>query len=293
MGSNRSWFIIWVIFYLSLSSCGHASNSSNPDALDAFIHDFAQKSLEKRPTGTLYKVPLPANFSGMDVSVVRLRSASFWKSGANFSSFGIPPSVLPMPYARRLAIVYQNLGNWSSYYYKVPGHTLVAPVVGFMAYDAPDLSALGNTMLLLSIQGEPISVRFSQIAVAEYANVTMKCVEFSAGGSVKLSNMTTPNVCIARGQGHFSIVIPTPPPPNKVSLWKWWVVGFGAGFVGLVLVGLFGIVIFKLVKRKKIKDMEKETEKSVAFDSIWIGLSRMPSATASRTQPDLENEYAP
>ncbi|KAA8516131.1 hypothetical protein F0562_019310 [Nyssa sinensis] len=228
----------------------------------------------------------------------RLRSGSFWARGANFSSsFHIPPRIIPMPFVKRLALVYQNLGNWSSYYYNVPNYTFVTPVVGFRTYDASNSSARGSTMLKLSIRGDPILVRFPHIDAPRGKNVTMKCVRFGIDGLVEFSNMTISNVCIARDQGHFTIVVPSGQakmvPPRKKKLWKLWVIGFVVGVIGLVLVVLVGVLIYKLVRMKRIGEMEKQSERSEALETMWVGMSKMPSATGIRTQPMLENDYLP
>ncbi|KAF8412159.1 hypothetical protein HHK36_000116 [Tetracentron sinense] len=260
------------------------------DSLDVLLRDYACKAVGRHRSGVLYKATLPANLSSIEVSAVRLRSGSFWIRGANFSNFRMPPKIIPMPFVRRIAIVYQNLGNWSSHYYSLPGYSLISPVVGFLAYDAPNSSARWVRKLNLSVTGDPISIHFPQVSLPKGSNSTIRCVRFGAGGSVDFSKMTMPNVCYTRDQGHFSIVVPI---KKKERQWKLWVVGFGCGFVGLVLVGLVGMVVFKFVKMKGIGEMERQADAGVAFETIWIGSSKMPSATLIRTQPVLENEQVP
>nr|GMC86676.1 Lipoprotein signal peptidase [Ipomoea batatas] len=68
----------------------------DPNSLDSLIRDFASNRSRRR-TGRLYEVVLPANFSGIEASIVTLKSGSLWMRGANFSLFGIPPRVLPWP----------------------------------------------------------------------------------------------------------------------------------------------------------------------------------------------------
>ncbi|XP_010251560.1 PREDICTED: uncharacterized protein LOC104593426 [Nelumbo nucifera] len=302
MGSKRRWYFIWVICCLCLfiSSSGQALNNLTHDDLDDLFQDYAFKAFKAlvRPrTGKLYNAALPVNLSGMEASVVRLRRGSFWVRGANFSTFHIPPRIIPLPYVKRLAIVYQNLGNWSSYYYRVPGYALVAPVVGFMVYDASNLSATSITKLSLSLRGDPISIRFPQVVLPEGSNSTIRCATFSEDGSVLLSEMTLPSECLGHDQGHFSLVVSVPPIAvplkRKVKLWKWWAIGFGSGFIGLVLVGLVGIVALTFVKKNKFGEMERRASEGEAFDTVWIGTSKMPSARVIRTQPVLENGDAP
>lgn|ERR1711971_64583 len=285
MGFYNIWAIMFA-FSLSSSLFAQGSNEYDIESLNAFIHDHADNSLFKPRTGTLYNIPLPANFSGMEVSVVRLRTGEFSAKGANFTFFHIPPKIQPMPSAKRIAILYQNLGNWSSYYYNVPGYRLVAPVVGFMAYDSSISSTVGNRKVEFSIMGDPISVHFWHINVTEGENVTPKCVKFSADGSSKLQDMNGSYVCITQGEGHFSVVVPKKQEGLIVRFWA-------LGFVGLVLVVLVMVTIFGLSRRKKMRQMEKQSERGVAFDTFWIGGSKMPSASMVRTQPALENRYVP
>jgi hypothetical protein len=286
--SNNIRYIIWLVMFaaFSLSSFVRGSNDYSIESLNAFIHDLADKALVKPRTGTLYNISLPANFSGMEVSVVRIRSGKFWDKGANFSFFHIPPGIRPIPSAKRLSILYQNLGNWSSYYYNVPGYRLVAPVVGLTAYDSSNSSTIGNRRVDFSIMGDPISVHFLNIVIQDH--VTPKCVEFGADGSFQLQDMNESYVCITHGEGHFSVVVLKKQEEGNMKLWA-----LGFGFVGLVSVVLVMVAIARLLRRKKMRKMEKQSERGVAFDTFWIGGSKMPSASMVRTQPALENRYVP
>lgn len=287
IGFHKSWSITWVLFCLSLSLFAQGSNDYDLESLNKFAHDYATKFLAHPRTGTLYSISLPANFSGIEVSVVRLRSGQFWATGKNFSFFQIPPRIMPTPYAKRIAIMYQNLGNWSSYYFKVPGYKLVAPVVGFVAYDSSNSSTIGNRKVKFSTMGRPISVHFPLIDRREGKNATPKCVKFGADGSFTLRNMNKSHVCVTEGQGHFSVVVPKTRADGRI---RFSVLGFSLGFVGLVFMGL---IIAATFRRKKMRGMEKQTERGVAFDTFWIGGSKMPSASMIRTQPALENDYVP
>lgn len=294
----KSRYVIWVIVIISLSQTyiNFSEASYDPKSLSMFFHDYVNKTIVRPQTGTLYNIALPSNFTGMDVNFVRLKSGSFRKRGANFSSFDIPPNVVPRPYVKRLAIVFENLGNWSSLYYKVPNYSFVTPVVGFKLYDSP--SVLGTKRLNFTIQGsKPISIWFNDYTPVQGENNARKCVEFGDDGGFKIKNMTSSNGCIARGQGHFSIVVPSSPSssPNdigkKKNYWEWWFKGFGGGFVGVILLVLAAMVVFKLVKRRRLRAMEKQSEQGVGFDTMWIGRSKMPSAAMVRTQPTIENDF--
>lgn len=285
----------WYIICLSFSLFVQASHGYDPKSLDTFFIDHANKTVAKPQTGTLNDIPLPANFTGMELTFVRLRGGSLRKRGANFSSFYIPPKVIAKPQVVRLALVYENLGNWSSLYYNVPNYTLVAPVVGFTVYDSPGPSAIGSQKLNLSFRGEPISVWFPRIEL-QGQNATPKCVQFGPGRSFRITNMTKANRCVTRDQGHFSVVVPHPPPPlppPKKTYWKWWVIGFVGGVIGLVLIVLVVGVAFKLVNKKRLGAMESQSEKGVPLDAFWVGRSKMPTASMIRTQPSLEHGYVP
>ena len=281
-----------MVFSSLLSSIAGDSDSYDPDALDALFHFFANQTLAKHHTGTLTRVPLPSNFSAMEVSVVRLRSGSFWGRGTNFSFFKIPPRVKTLHYVKRLAIVYDNLGEWSSKYYQVPGYSLVSPVVGFNVYDSSNLTTLRDEKVTLSTTTEPISIHFPYVEAKDKDVTELKCVKFGAGGSVEFKNMTERNVCVTGKTGHFSVVISSMP-EEKERIWKWWVIGFVAGTIGLVMLILVGVIIFGIGRRMKIKTMEKQSDTAVALDTFWVGGNKMPSASMIRTQPVLEHDYVP
>lgn len=296
MGFFRNWHTISVVISLFLSSIFQTCYGYDPKSLEGFVYDYTNRSLEMPNAGTLYNVNLPDNFTGMKVSFIRLRNGRFRKKGVNLSFFYIPPMVITEPNVKRIAIIYENLGNLSSFYYKVPNYTLVAPVVGFMAYDSPNASALGNRKLILRVKEKSISIRFSDLIKG--TNLTPKCVEFDEYGRHEIKNMSGSNyVCFARGHGHFSLVIPSITasklPKKKEKYWKLWVIGLFGGFSGLILLGLVVLVIIKLVKKYQLRTMENQSEKDVSFDTFWVGRSKMPSASMVRTQPSLELEYVP
>nr|GLL25181.1 uncharacterized protein LOC109188618 [Ipomoea trifida]GMC91202.1 Lipoprotein signal peptidase [Ipomoea batatas] len=286
---------------LSLPVSPHAID--DPNSLDSFIRDFASNRSRRR-TGRLYEVVLPANFSGIEASIVTLKSGSLWMRGANFSLFGIPPRVLPWPYVRRLEIVYENLGNWSSSYFNPPNHTLVSPVIGLIAYEekrSRNGSYGINSKIELNVIKDPITLHFPYISLPHHNNnvnaSALKCVGFQSNGTVEFSNVSRNRTCSVRGVGHFSLVIPTPPKQQKKkkksTAWKWWVIigsSVVLGILGLLL--LIGIT-YKAVKGKRLGKMERQSEKSESLDCVWVGSSKMPCATSIRTQPALENAYVP
>ncbi|KAK6804620.1 hypothetical protein RDI58_002404 [Solanum bulbocastanum] len=300
MGSNNnnicqviplmSWLLLLLLS--SLNVARGSSSTMDRDSLDSYIHEFSIKNMSKRHTGKLYDIPLPTNFSGMESSIVRLRSSSFWRRGANFSFFKIPHRVLPWPFVKRFDIIYENLGNLSSKYYDVANYTFVTPVIGFLAYDARR-SRENYGMVELNTMENHILIHFPPNNNDDNKNV--KCVRFVKNGTIEFSNVTMNNTCMSRGQGHFAIVVPSlkAEEEEKKRKWKWWVIGFGVGIVGLILLIVMGILIYKCVRLKKRGNMERQSEKSEALDDVWVGNSRMPSASAIRTQPVLENSYVP
>ncbi|XVF80168.1 hypothetical protein PTKIN_Ptkin15bG0049500 [Pterospermum kingtungense] len=295
MGSGTSWLtIIFMVFSLLLSSIiAGGSDSYDPDALDALFHSLANQTLMKHHTGTLKKVPLPSNLSGMEVSVIRLRSGSLWNRGTNTSIIKIPPRVRTLHYVKRLAIVYDNLGNWSSKYYHIPGYSLVSPVVGFNVYDYSNLTSLGDEKITLITRNEPIVIHFPNVEAKDRQVTELKCVEFGDGGSVlEFKNMTERNVCVTGKTGHFSVAVSSMP-MEKERVWKWWVIGFVAGAIGLVFLVSVGVIIVGMGRRMKVKTMEKESDTAVALDTFWVGGDKMPSASMIRTQPVLEHDYVP
>ncbi|KAK7358551.1 hypothetical protein VNO77_00484 [Canavalia gladiata] len=290
MGSNMNWDFIWLVI-LSLCCCSlvHSlDNTAASESLNSLVQNFAFRSLVKhRPqTGALYDALLPRNLSGMDVSVVRLRSRRLWNKGANFSYFRIPPRTMSIPHVRRLAIVYQNLGNWSSHYYKVPGYSLISSVVGFMVFDASNVTDTSIRNLTLNTMGQPISIQFPNVTFRGGTNSRARCVSFNANGTIQLAEMVSPGVCYSRKQGHFSVVLPL---EKEGRPWYLWVIGFVLGFLCLILVGYTGSSSVQLLKAKRIQAMEKQADEDLVLESRWVGNSKMPSAAVTRTLPVLES----
>ncbi|CAK7335659.1 unnamed protein product [Dovyalis caffra] len=285
--------IIWLVLSLYFSPFVGSLDNYTSDTLDAFLQDFAFKSLVRhRPhTGALYKGLLPANLSGVEVSIVRIRSRTLWSIGANFSNLQIPSRTMTLPHVKRLAIVYQDLGNWSSYYYRVPGYSLITPVIGFMVFNATNARAKSIKKISLDTRGKAIVIRFTNSTITESMMFSgAKCVTFSASGIFHFSEINQLNECHSQDQGHFSIVVPQERKENKKqSSWYLWVIGFMIGFGVVAFLGYSGMVSLKLLKTKKIQVMERQADEDLVLETIWVGSSKMPSATVTRTQPNLEN----
>lgn len=299
----------------SVKALGSGSLNGSRRSLDGILQEYAFKALIRPRTGVTYPAPLPSNLSGMKVEAVRLRSGSLWNRGIVYNEFLTPPGVLEQPYVQRLVLVYQNLGNWSSLYYKQPGFDLVAPVLGILAYDASNLSAINPQELELMATKQPISIQFPEVR----QGLTPICISFYSNGSVSLSNASSSNVCSTNYQGHFSLIVksaapspaPTPAPvpgrmsppvvppasvtvPTKKKKSNTWkivlgiVLGSVALIVSLVLLG-FGMVKYR--QTAKIARMEHQADQGEALQTTSVGSSRAPAAGGTRTQPMLENEY--
>ncbi|GFP92606.1 hypothetical protein PHJA_001404800 [Phtheirospermum japonicum] len=237
-------------------------------------------------TDELYNASLPEYLAGINVSVVKLRSTTLWKKGANFNDFIIPPKTLPIPYVKRLLIVYHNLGNLSSSYYTLSGYTLLSPIIGFLVYDASSYSNTKNlSRIELNTNEKPISIEFHGSSSLAYQRT--KCAEFGFYGQFFLSDMILPNICYSKGEGRFSIV--TPYMKKEKCKLTFWVVGFLGGFLGLILVGFAGKVGVRSLMSKRNQEMEKEADEGECLETYWIDNSKMPRAEVTRTKPVLES----
>lgn len=283
--------LVCLVFslYLCFFPYVHSLDSFSNGSLDTFLQDFAFRALvvRHRPhTGALYKANLPVNLSGMGVSIARIRSRTLWKKGANLSCFRIPSRTFLVPHVRRVAIVYENLGNCSSYYYRVQGYSLMAPVIGFMVFDASNARAKSLRSINLDTMGKPISIHFPNLKYPDSA----RCAAFNSNGTVYFSPIMSSNVCYTSNQGHFSVLVPL---KREKRPWYPWVIGVVLGFGVLVLSGYFGLVLIKVLKTKRVQAMERQADEGEILDSRRVNYSKMPSATVTRTQPVLENGVFP
>ncbi|PHT81492.1 hypothetical protein T459_14507 [Capsicum annuum] len=110
--------LLFLLLKLSfLVQCSH--NNSLTKSLEVILHEHAFKSLVHQHTGSLYNASVPSSLAGMKLSLVRLRSRTLWEKGANFSGFSIPPRTIPVPYVKRINILYNDLGNLFSHYFNI------------------------------------------------------------------------------------------------------------------------------------------------------------------------------
>ncbi|KZV31521.1 hypothetical protein F511_07372 [Dorcoceras hygrometricum] len=286
----------FIFLFLSLNFT-HAFDKT----LESVLHDHALKILiHHRPhTGVVYDARLPSSLSEIKVSVVSLRSRTLWRAGANFSDFIVPPNTLPVPYSKRVLIVYHNLGNWSSFYYTLSGYRLVSPVIGFLVYDASLLSRKRPSQMLklskleLDTKGKVITIQFKNWTFSrEAGNRDKRCAAFDERGNVTISEMSMASECQTRSQGHFTVVVPEI--KKQKQAWPFWIVGLLGGFVGLILVGLAGnLAVRSLAGKRSEEIMEKEADNGELLQTYWIHSSKMPRAEVTRTQPVLESASLP
>ncbi|XP_057780351.1 uncharacterized protein LOC130998933 [Salvia miltiorrhiza] len=146
--------------------------------------------------------------------------------------------------------------------------------------------------------GGNITVRFYNVSLGQYDDVAaLRCVRFAANGTLQLSNVTggggsdgSERSCAGRSDGHFSIVAPRARETAGTTAVKWWMIGAPGGAAAVVVIAAAGILWWRICRWRK---MERIAERSEGLSSIWIGNSRMPTATGIRTQPNLENSYIP
>ncbi|KAL8543496.1 hypothetical protein ACS0TY_004150 [Phlomoides rotata] len=138
--------------------------------------------------------------------------------------------------------------------------------------------------------GNPISIQFNNSTLAAEQRIQRrKCAAFGAKGEVFISEMSVPDVCYSTSQGHFSIVVPL----KKQQMWPFWVIGFLAGFIGLILVVLAGTMAIRPFVGKRTQEMEREADEGVGLQTYWISSSKLPRAEVTRTQPILESTTLP
>lgn len=303
MGFIQSLVMLVIVVICRVQSITDASVSSTSEeakALDALLQDYAYRALVKNPkTGSIYDGVVPSNLTGVKIAALRLRTGSLRRKGFQmYKEFKIPTGLVETPYVERLVLVYQNLGNWSTRFYQLPNYTYLAPVLGLLAYNGSNLSAMNLSELDLRASGDSISVKFEDVKSAPDGTVA-KCVWFDLQGSSNLSNVTRGNTCSTTQQGHFSIVVQSTTSEQgekkKKSKKKVWII------VGCVLGGLALLVLLLLLilwikncrQKKKMQQMEMAADAGEYLNMTSLGDTRAPAATFTRTQPALEHEYAP
>ncbi|KAF8397085.1 hypothetical protein HHK36_015992 [Tetracentron sinense] len=302
--------LLWILWSPELRAQSPGASRSSARSLDALLQDYAYRAFVHPRTGTPFVGNVPSNLSGIRVSAMRLRSGSLRSRGVkSYNEFEIPVGVLEEPYVERLVLVYQNLGNWSFFYYPLHGYTYLAPVLGLLAYNASNLSATNLPELDIRASTNHILIKFMDLKMVPDGS-TAKCVWFDLHGLVEFRDVLSGNICSTVEQGHFSIVVestapspapvsPTPkgmsPGGGKKDKSKVWII-VGSVLGGLLLLVLLSFLILWLRRYKhgkKMQQMEKEAEVGEALKMALIRNTRAPVAMGTRTQPVLENEYVP
>ncbi|XP_042381261.1 uncharacterized protein LOC121974324 [Zingiber officinale] len=285
------------------------SATGDARSLDTLLQDYAYRALVHPRTGFVYDGTVPSNLTGIRIAAIRLRSGSLRKRGVDsYKEFDIPSDIVVQPYVKRLVLVYQNLGNWSSFYYPLPGYTYLTPVLGLLAYDATNLSATNLPKLDFAATNLPVSINFSNVVVPVPSGVIARCVWFGLNGSPDFRDSESGSICTVFRQGHFSIVVNSseivlPPAPsegpglslnpvvsrsNKSKLWK--IIVSVIGGIALVLLALLTFFVLKYTRNKKVAKMEQHADAGVSLHTASVGNARVPVASGLRTQPILENE---
>ncbi|KAF0934492.1 hypothetical protein E2562_025568 [Oryza meyeriana var. granulata] len=307
---------ICLLQVLLLGSSRVAAAAPSPArALDAMLQDYAYQAFGVRPhprTGIVYNATVPANLTGVALSAVRLRSGSLRRKGfSRYFEFAVPTGVVVQPYVERVVLLYHNLGNWSDYYYPLPGYTYLSPVLGLLVYDAANLSAVGLQDLSFVASGSPISIYFSNVKTVLAGGSAPRCVWFDLDGVPQFRDLEASNVCSTYRRGHFSIVvnsseiapgpvpsgtitppIPTPAGRSKGSYKGWKIaVGVVGGVIALVLLASLVVCLARYKRDKKLEVMERNAEAGETLRMAQVGRSQAPVALGTRTQPVIESEY--
>ncbi|KAL4587235.1 hypothetical protein LXL04_000102 [Taraxacum kok-saghyz] len=286
------------------------SETKPAKALDTTLQEYAYRAFFHPRTGIPFDGLVPPYLTGIEISAMRLRSGSLFHRGVQtFKEFRVPTGIREEPYVERLVLVYQNLGNWSTTYYPLPGYTYLAPILGLLAYNGSDLSSTNLPELELWASNDPITIKFGQIR-SKPASSHPKCVWFDRHGQVNFTNLEPDNQCLTYEQGHFSIVIESPPAPappeiaappeesvvtdGKENMPKvCTIVGIaGGGTILMVLMSLVIIWAWRYKKRKRIRELERAANAGEALRMTRVGSMRVPYAMATRTTPDLEIDFA-
>lgn len=283
---------------------------TSPRSLDALLQDYAFRAFVHPHTGRPYDGQVPSNITGIKIAALRLRSGSLYNRGVlSFKEFRIPKGVIVQPYVERLVLVYQNLGNWSSTYYNLPGFTYLTPVLGLLAYDAANLSANNLPELSVVASKSPISINFTNVSMVP-SGLSARCVHFNLNGFPEFEDLVSSSACLTYQQGHFSIVVnsseiapspapsevpsPSPSPGHaKSNMAKAWKIAGAVvgGFIALVLLALLVAWMCRYRQKRKVAEMEQRADVGEALQMARFGNTRAPVASGTRTQPVLENEY--
>jgi hypothetical protein len=259
-----------------------------------------------RRTGVAYPLALPGSLSGVEATVARFRAGSLRRYGVHrFGEFAVPPGLAVRGRAAHLIAVRVNLGNLSSLYdeYAVgAGYRLASPVLGLMFYGLARRN--GTTALEIDLTRAAIRVNFSVAVPALRPGAAALCMAVGLNGSVTVTDVEDgTNTCHASDQGHFALVVGGAGDGDgggsgegdigEVSKWKLALFGAALGAGGTVLLGMVAVAVVSIQRRKsEMAEMERRAYEEEALRVSMVGHVRAPSASGSRTTPDvLESEY--
>lgn len=320
-----------IIILVTLLLSFHQSNSQSVQStrlLDLMIRDYTIRNFKLNlNTGTIQKIHLPSNFSGIDIDTVKLRCGSLRRYGSRIGEFHIGAGVTVEPCPERVMLVRQNLGsNWSSVYstgYNLTDYNyqLVSPVLGLLAYNAnPDgVAANPYEVNVVGTDQNPILIDFLKNTSSDNPKTTKKnssvlCACFTSNGSTTFSDQVSPYVCKGTRQGHYALVVTTEArgknddssgggmvTPStevnegsgggKLSRWKVAVGSVIGSGIGAILLGL--LVVAMLVKGKKKaerEEMERRAYEEEALQVSMVGHVRAPTASGTRTLPVMPHD---
>ncbi|CAL9060026.1 unnamed protein product [Musa banksii] len=301
--------LLGVLFAHQFEAQSAGASRSTARSLDALLQDYVYRAFVQPRTGVPYDGTAPSNLTGIKIAALRLRSGSLKKRGVDkYKEFGIPDGVVVRPYIERLVLVYHNLGNWSSFYYPLPGYAYLTPVLGLLAYDAANLSATNLPELDIVASKSPISINFTYVIPAPRGAIA-RCAQFGIDGSLDFRDLVSSNICSTYRQGHFVIVVnsseiaPSPAPSrapgpapsrvgsksNKSKVWK-IVGGVVGGVIALIFLALLVYLMHQYKHNKKVARMEQHADAGVSVHTTRVGNTHVPVASGTRTQPMLENE---
>lgn len=201
--------------------------------------------------------------------------------------FYLPSGVNVYPCSTRVFLLRQSLGfNWSSLYsdsYDLSGYQLISPVLGLKAYQI-DHKSTNPTEVNIRSGKKPITIDFTSIALLNTSSrISPLCASFNGDGQVSLSNQKQPNVCLAKGDGHFGLVVETTF-KGKVSKVKIVVVSSIGAALGAFLLSLLMVAMLAKAKKKKAEEkmdeMERRAYEEEALQVSMVGHVRAAAASA-------------
>ncbi|XP_078162409.1 uncharacterized protein LOC144557720 [Carex rostrata] len=286
----------------------HASSHKTEYAslIDQIVRDAAMRSYhtqKHQKTAVHYSLSLPPSLSGISAETVRYRTGSLWRYGASLGEFSLPPGIIIHPHVKRLIVIRENMGQFSSMYeHYISSNTrlrLVSPVLGLLFYNATSFHSPSVAGVNILVTKTPIIVNFSSLVEAQQVQ-NAHCIVFQLDGNISVTTQPWNNVCITWQQGHFALMMEeinggdNQNNTKGVSTWKLVAMGVLVGTTGAVLIGLL-VVALVSVRRKKVllAEMERRAYEEEALHVSMVGHVRAPTATGARTKPSFEDEFAP